>query len=65
MLSSSKLGIDGCVDVIIDGLRGMGKWKMNKDLTVGNPEKVLWTSFVCRCLEVLSSSSYTTSQTAW
>ena len=25
MLSSSKLGIDGCVDVIIDGLRGMGE----------------------------------------
>ena len=42
MLSSSKLGIDGCVDVIIDGLRGMGEMEMNKDLTVGNPEKVLW-----------------------
>ena len=25
MTSSSKLGIDGCVDVIIDGLRGMGE----------------------------------------
>ena len=25
MLSSSKLGFDGCVEVIIDGLRGMGE----------------------------------------
>ena len=29
MLSSSKLGFDGCVDVVIDGLRGM--WEMENE----------------------------------